>query len=138
MENLIGAFIFIIVGGGFLYAGYFLRNSYHKIKTDGIKTRAKIVAFVEKKSKLNEEYPYNYHLPIVTFIDKDGVETTQELDSSENPKRINEMIDIIYLKTNSEYEIIIDSDFWKTYFPLIFIIGGFLFSTIGIVWLINK
>ena len=67
-----------------------------------------------------------------------GIVTTQKLDSSENPKRINELIDIIYLKKGNEYQIMINSEFWKTYFPMIFIIAGFLFSGIGIIWLTNK
>jgi hypothetical protein len=72
------------------------------------------------------------------FTDKNGIETTKKLDSSANPNKINQPIDIIYLKKDNEYEIMIDSEFWKTYFPMIFIIGGFLFSGIGIIWLINK
>jgi len=74
----------------------------------------------------------------VKYLEKNGIETTQKLDSSANPKRINEPIDIIYLKKDNEYEIMINSEFWKTYFPMIFIVGGFLFSGIGILWLINK
>lgn len=138
MENLIGAFVFLIVGVGFLYAGYYVRNSNRRIQANGIKTKAKIIDFIEERSKDADGDSHLYHFPIVSFTDRNGIETTQKLDSSENPKRINELIDIIYLKKDNEYEIMINSDFWKTYFPLIFIIGGFLFSGIGIVWLINK
>jgi hypothetical protein len=138
MENLIGAIVFLIVGGGFLYAGFYIRNSNRRIETSGIKTRAKIIDFVEKRNKDADGDSHIYHFPIVRFTDKNGIETTQKLDSSENPERINQVIDIIYLKKNNEYEIMIDSQFWKKYFPMIFIIGGFLFSGIGIIWLINK
>jgi len=138
MENLIGAIVFLIVGGGFLYAGFYVRNSNRRIQTSGIKTRAKIIDFVEKRNKDADGDSHIYHFPIVRFTDKNGIETTQKLDSSENPERINQVINIIYLEKNNEYEIMIDSQFWKRYFPMIFIIGGFLFSGIGIIWLINK
>jgi len=138
MENLIGAFVFLIVGGGFLFAGYYIRNSNFRIQTSGTKTKAKIIDFVEERNKDADGDSHVYHFPIVKFTDKNGIEKTQKLDSSANPKRINELIDIIYLKKNNEYEIMINNEFWKTYFPMIFIIGGFLFSGIGIIWLINK
>lgn len=138
MENLIGAIVFLIVGGGFLYAGFYVRNSNRRIQTNGIKTKAKIIDFIEERNKDADGDSHIYHFPVVRFRDKNGIETTQKLDSSANPKRINEPIDIIYLKKDNEYEIMINSEFWKTYFPMIFIVGGFLFSGIGIVWLINK
>lgn len=138
MENLIGAIVFLIVGGGFLYAGFYVRNSNRRIQTSGIKTKAKIIDFIEERSKDADGDSHIYHFPVVRFTDKNGIETTQKLDSSANPKRINEPIDIIYLKKDKEYEIMINNEFWKTYFPMIFIVGGFLFSGIGIVWLINK
>lgn len=137
-NEFIGAFVFLIVGGGFLFAGFYMRNSNRRIQASGIKTRAKIIDFVEQRSKDSDGYSHTYHFPIVRFTNRNGIETTQKLDSSANPKRINEQIDIIYLKKNNEYEIMINSDFWKTYFPLIFIIAGFLFSGIGMIWLINK
>lgn len=137
-EEFIGAFVFLTVGSGFLFVGFYMRNSNRRIQANGIKTKAKIIDFVEEHSKDSDGYSQSYHFPIVKFTDKNGIETTQKLDSSANPKRINQPIDIIYLKKENEYEIMINSEFWKTYFPMIFIIGGFLFSGIGIVWLINK
>lgn len=138
MENFIGAFVFLIVGGGFLYVGYYIRNSNRRIQANGIKTKAKIIDFIEEQRKDANGDSHIYHFPVVSFTDSNGIEITQKLDSSENPKRINGRIDIIYLKKDNEYEIMINSAFWKTYFPMIFIIGGFLFSGIGIVWLINE
>ncbi len=135
-EEFIGAFVFLIVGSGFLFTGLYVRNSNRRIQTNGIKTRAKIIDFVEEHSKDSDGYSQSYHFPIVSFTDQDGVHTTQKLDSSANPERINELIDIIYLKKENEYEILINNNWWKNYFPLILIIGGLLFSGIGIVWLI--
>lgn len=137
MENLIGNIVFLIVGGGFLYAGFHILNSNRRIEKNGIKTNAKIIDFVEERSKDADGYSQIHHYPIIRFTDKNGIETTQKLDSSENPKRINQPIEIIYLKKDNEYEIIINSDFWKSYFPMIFIIGGFIFFGIGVVWLLN-
>ncbi|MFD2565005.1 DUF3592 domain-containing protein [Aquimarina rubra] len=137
MENLIGAFVFLTVGGSFLYAGYYIRSSNRRMQANGIKTKAKIIDFVEERSKDSDGYSQTYHFPVVRFTDRNGIQTSQKLNSSANPKRINEQIDIIYLKKNEEYEIMINSEFWKIYFPMIFIIGGYLFSGIGIIWLIN-
>ena len=138
MENLIGTIIFLIVGVGFFYAGYYVKNSNRRIQIIGTKTKAQIIDFIKDQSKDADGDSHVYHFPIVMFTDKNGIEITQKLDSSENPKRINEQIDIIYLKRDNEYEIIIDNEFWKVYFPLFFIIFGILFFGIGIFWLINK
>ena len=137
-EEFIGAFVFLIIGSGFLFAGFYIRNSNRRIQSNGTKTKAKIVKFVKERSKDNDGYSQIHHFPIVRFKDQNGIETTQKLDTSANPKRINELMDIIYLKKENEYEILINSNWWKTYFPLILLIGGFLFSGIGIIWLINK
>lgn len=138
MENLIGNFVFLVVGGGFLYTGFYFRNTNRRIKANGIKTKVKIIDFIKEQIKDVDGDSYVYHFPIVIFTDRNGIETTQKLDSSDNPKRINELIDIIYLKKGNEYEIIKDNDWWEKNLPIIFIVGGFLFSGIGIVWLINK
>jgi Protein of unknown function (DUF3592) len=137
-KDLLGGLVFLVVGFGFLYAGLYFRNTNSRIKTNGIKTKAKIVDFKKKRNKDANGDSYEYHFPIVNFTDRNGVETTQKLDSSENPKRINELIDIIYLKKENEYEIIKDNDWWEKNLPVILLIGGFLFSGIGIIWFINK
>ena len=136
-QDLLGGLVFLIVGCGYLYAGFYIRNTNYRIKTNGIKAKAKIIDFKKEQNKDADGESYEYHFPIVSFTDRNGVETTQKLDSSENPKRINELIDIIYLKKGNEYKIIKDNDWWEKNFPMIFIIGGFLFFGIGIIWLIN-
>ena len=138
MENLIGNIVFFIVGGGFLYAGFYIRNTNRRILTNGIKTKAQIIDFKKERIKDADGESFEYHFPIVSFTDRNGIETIQKLDSSENPKRINELIDIIYLKKDNEYEIIKDNEWWEKNLPMILLIGGFLFSGIGIIWLINK
>ncbi len=138
MENLIGAAVFLFVGGAFLFVGYYVRSSNRRIQANGIKTKTKIIDFVTERIKNTDGDSNIYHFPIVRFTDKNGIETIQKLDSSESPRRINQPIDIIYLKKGNDYEIMIDSTYWKTYFPMIFITLGFIFSGIGILWLINK
>lgn len=137
-KDLVGGFIFLLVGGFILFAGFYLRKTNNRIKTNGIKTKAKIIDFVEERIKNGDGESYLYHFPIVSFTDRNGIETTQKLDSSDKPKRINKMIDIIYVKKENEYEIIKDNDWWEKNLPMILLIGGFLFSGIGIIWLINK
>ena len=138
MENLIGGIIFFVVGSGFLYAGFYIRKTNRRIRANGIRTKAKIIDFIEDRNKDAVGDSHVYHFPIVSFTDRNGIKTTQKLDSSDNPKRINELIDIIYLKKENEYEIIKDNDWWEKNLPLILLTGGFLFSGIGIIWLINK
>ncbi|WP_411768379.1 DUF3592 domain-containing protein [Winogradskyella sp. A3E31] len=138
MENVIGAIIFLIVGGGFLYSGFYIWNSNRRIQAGGIRTIAKIIGFKEERSKDADGYSQVYHFSIVKFTDNNGIERIQKLNTSADPKRINQPIQIIYLKKDNEYEIIVNSEFWKTYFPMIFVIGGLLFSGIGIIRLISK
>lgn len=137
MENLIGAIVFLIVGGTLLYAGFHIRNTNRRIKTCGIKTKAKIIDFVEERIKTGDGESYLYHFPLVCFTDRNGIATTQKLDSSDKPKRINELIDIIYIKKGNEYEIIKDNDWWENNLPTILIIAGFLFFGIGIIWILS-
>ncbi|UKM65363.1 DUF3592 domain-containing protein [Flavobacteriaceae bacterium GSB9] len=137
-KELLGGLIFLIVGCGFLYVGFYIKNTNKRIKSNGIKTKAKIVDFKKERIKNADGESYEYHFPIVSFTDRNGIETTQKLDSSEKPKRINELIDIIYLKKENEYEIIKDNDWWEKNLPTILLIGGFLFFGVGIIWLINK
>jgi len=138
MENLIGNIIFLIVGAGFLYAGLFLRNTNRKILANGTKTKAQIIDFKKERIKDADGESFEYYFPIIRFTDQNGTERTQKLDSSEKPKRINELIDIIYQKKENEYEIIKGNDWWEKHLPIILLIGGFVFSGIGIIWLINK
>ena len=138
MENLIANILFLIVGGGFICVGFYIRNSNLRIQENGIKTKAKIINFVSEESKNTDGYSNTYYYPIIQFIDKNGIKTTQKLNSSTSPKQINKLIEIIYLKKDNEYKIIINNEFWKTYFPLIFIIVGFLIFGFGIMPLIYR
>ena len=139
-NEYIGTVIFLVLGSGFLFAGYFIRNSNRKIQANGIKTKAKIIDFVKTRSMdEGQDISFLYHyFPIVRFTDRNGIEITQKSNWSANPKRINEIIDIMYLKEGNKYEIMINSDSHKEYFPMVFIISGFLFLGIGIICLTNN
>ena len=75
-RDLLGGLIFLIVGCGFLYAGFYVQNSNRRIQTSGIKTRAKIINFIEEQSKDADGDSHIYHFPVVRFTDKNGIETT--------------------------------------------------------------
>ena len=77
-EEFIGVFVFLTVGSGFLFAGFYMRNSNRRIQTNGVKTKAKIIDFVEEHSKDSDGYSQSYYFPIVKFTDKNGIETTQK------------------------------------------------------------
>ncbi|WP_053990421.1 DUF3592 domain-containing protein [Mangrovimonas sp. TPBH4] len=137
-KESVGGLIFLICGVSFLYAGLRSRNTNKNIQTNGTKTKAKIIDFEEELAEDNEGFSRVHHFPIVRFMDRNGIETTQKLNSSENPKRLNELIDIIYVKKDNKYQIMIDSDYWMTFFPMTLIVGGILFSAIGVIWIISK
>ena len=122
MEQLLLPIVFLAVGGGFTFAGLYVWFSHRRIQKEGIRTKAKIIDFVQGDSLDTED---EYYFPIVRFKDRSGNEITQKLTMSENLKKINQPLDIIYLKKDGEYEILINNDFWKTYFPLAASIGVF-------------
>ncbi|GAA0728275.1 hypothetical protein GCM10009430_37270 [Aquimarina litoralis] len=134
MENLLVIAIFFIVGGVFIYIGYYFRNKNIRIESNGVKTKATIIDFVEKRSKDSDGYTSTMYYPIVKFYDTNGIEKIQELDYGTSFKSSKKNMDIIYLKKNDTYEIIINNKFWKTYFPMIFIEMGYFFCIITLIF----
>jgi len=137
MEKLIAVFSFLTIGSIFSFSGFSILKSNRRIQKSGVKTKAKIIDFIEKSNNDARGDSHTYHFPIVEFRDKNGIKTTQRLNSSANGKQINEPIDIIYLKKDNEYEIMMNSSFWKKFFPIVFIIVGLLIFGIGILILIS-
>lgn len=136
MENLLVMAFFFIIGGVFIYIGYYFRNKNIRIESNGIKTKATIIDFVEKKSRDSDGYTSTMYYPIVKFYDTNGIEKTQELDYGTSFKGSKKSIDIIYLKKDDAYEIMINNKFWKTYFPMIFIGIGSFFCIITLIFYI--
>lgn len=137
MEDLIAPIFLIVFGGIFASVGYYIFNSNRKIEQNGIKTRAKIIDFVENRSRDSDGHVDVSHYPVVTFQDK-GIDVTQQLNTSGNPKTINQIIEIFYLREGDDYKIVINSNFWKTIFPMIFFIIGIIVLSIGVILLKNK
>ncbi|MDO6761665.1 hypothetical protein Q4566_15770 [Tamlana sp. 2_MG-2023] len=103
-----------------------MKKSYDFRKKE-ISEKALIIGFNEEfivEEKNSDSY-FNY-MPIVAFIDKSGKEIIQELDSSRNNERLNEHINIIYLKTVDGYDILVDHKWERTYFPLAIVSFGIL------------
>ena len=132
----------VIIGIGFVFAGFYLKNYTQNIEKNGIRVKAKIVDFeiIERRETRHasghSEIITNYY-PIVTFKDLNGNSTTQKADSSTNFKEINDLIDIVYLKNGNEYQIMIDSNWRKSYFPICFIVIGFYLFVDGVLSTIN-
>nr|WP_293304334.1 hypothetical protein [Allomuricauda sp.] len=137
-RDKIGAFVFLSIGIAFSWVGLHIWFSNRKIRENGIKTRAKIIDFAEEKIKDIDRESHKYHFPIVQFTDQNGLQVTQKIESSANPKRIKKPMDIIYWKKDNEYEIIENNNFWNFYFPLIFISAGILSLGIGTAWIIKE
>ncbi|WP_431124339.1 DUF3592 domain-containing protein [Flagellimonas flava] len=129
---MLGPIVFIIIGISFVYAGLWLSIANRTIRNTGIKTKAKIVDYIEEKRVDADGDGHIYHFPVVNFTNQQGDEITQQLTLSEKPKRTNQWIEIVYLKKENEYHIIKNDDWWEINLPTIFLIFGGLFLAIGI------
>ena len=132
--------IMVIIGIAFVFAGFNIKNYTQSIEKNGIRVKAKIVDFeiVEKRETRQEvDQIITYHYPIVAFKDLNGNTTTQKTDSSTSSKEINDVIDIVYLKNGNEYQVMIDSNWRKSYFPICFIVIGFYLFLNGLLSIIN-
>lgn len=132
--------IMVIIGIAFVFAGFNIKNYTQSIEKNGIRVKAKIVDFeiVEKRETRQEvDQIITYHYPIVAFKDLNGNTTTQKTDSSTSSKEINDVIDIVYLKNGNGYQVMIDSNWRKSYFPICFIVIGFYLFLNGLLSIIN-
>ena len=126
-------------GGMFLFVGISTRNAQRRVRAFGIRTQALVIDFTVKTGtqSANSHRMTYYHYPIVRFTDEDGIETTQQLNYTTQSNRLNEYIDILYIKHNeNDYEMIIDSKLWKNFVPTLFIVIGAFALLIGVVRLI--
>lgn len=141
MSNYIVDFFFLVAGGMFLFVGIKIRNNHKRISSAGIWTEALIIQFVEEighDTNDNHIGSPRYHYPVVQFTDEDGQETIQRLYSTANPNLLNEYINICYIKhEDGEYEIVQNTKFMGSQFPMIFIaLGGFMMLA-GVIRLIS-
>lgn len=136
MDDIAISTVLLIGGGGFLYVGRYIKNLTLRIQSNGNKTKAKIIDFAKERSKDTDGNLKTSYYPIVKFTDRNGTEITQQLTTTVNSKKINQYLEIIYLKKNNNYEIIINSEFRTKIFPMIFIMNGYLLLGIGLFWLI--
>jgi uncharacterized membrane protein len=125
------------VGVGCIYAGISMKKHIRNMEKNGIRTKAKIIDFhiVERRSNLRltsmRQRKVKYYYPIILFTDLNSNSITQKMpDASSTPKKINDTIDILYLKKENEYEVISNNTWRKSYIPIIFI-------TIGIYFLLH-
>lgn len=133
----IDAILFLMVGLALIFLGLYTQKANRRMQIDGIRTKAQITDIVEQQSKDrygNTELDY---YPIVSFTDKNGNKTTQKLGHSTNPERINEHIDIFYLQRGKEIEILVDTAWQKTYYPLIYLLIGLSLTALAIAMLLK-
>lgn len=132
MESLIGISVFLICGISFSIAGIYLLINNRRIEKNGTKTRAKIIGYSKEKVEFSDEMRTVF-FPIFEFKDRNGIVVKQKHDSGEQTEIKEEFVEIYYLKNDNEYEILINTDSWKSYFPIGFIVFGIIFLTIGIL-----
>ncbi|WP_193845206.1 hypothetical protein [Flavobacterium hungaricum] len=116
---------------GCIYAGISMKKHVHNMEKNGISAKAKIIDFhiVERWNNHHrirrEARKLKYYYPIIEFTDLNGDSVTQKMpDASTTPNKIDDLIDILYLKKENHYEVISDNNWRKSYLPIIFIIFG--------------
>lgn len=131
--------LYTATGIGCIYAGSSIKKHNRNMEKNGIRTKAKIIDFhiVERQSNLRRtsmrQQKVKYYYPIILFTDLNSNSITQQMpDASSVPKKINDMIDILYLKKGDKYEVIDDTTWRKSYLPTILIIIGIYFLLQGI------
>ncbi len=126
----------IAIGGGFISGAYYMRKVTRNMIKNGIKSKAKIVDFyIETEIKRHyrggsRTRKIDYYFPIVSFADTKGITITQKVDTSVNHLnvKIDDFVNIIYLKNSNDYQVMLDSNLRKFYFSIIlFVIGGYFF-----------
>lgn len=123
-----GLVIFLIVGVIFLVIGLKMYSHQQNFSKTGIAAEATVINIVSHKSSDSVTYR-----PEVEFQTKTG-ETVQVVHSmGTNPPKYKkgDVVDIIYSPDNP-YEIMMDSAFEKTIFPMIFIGAGGLCCLIAV------
>lgn len=138
-KDIIAAVIFASIGFMMIYSALKLLGKYEEMETKGTKTKAKIIDFVAKIERNNQDRSNTtYYFPIVEFFDVEGNKVVRKLGFSEEPDRINTYISILYLKNGNEYDVLVDKKLWKSIFPQIFIYVGYLLIGVSIVLIVRK
>lgn len=133
----------ILAGAMFLYCGIRIRNHHRRLDTEGVHTQALVINSVEESgfhSHDDHMHTTRYNYPVVKFSNEEGVEVTKRLNSTIRQSQVGEYINIAYIKHQIDgeiqYEIIINTPFWRTQFPLIFIVLGALMALATLVRLV--
>ncbi|MEN2412464.1 hypothetical protein [Flavobacterium mesophilum] len=131
--------LYMAMGIGCIYGGISMKKHIRNMETNGIRTKAKIIDFhiIERwshfrKTRMRGRQKLKFYYPIIVFTDLNGNSITQQMpDANTNPQKINDLIDILYLKKENSYEILSNTKWRKSYLPLIFIIIGIYFLLHG-------
>lgn len=129
--------LFLIIGIGFSLVGYHLLFWNRRLEKNGIKTRAEIIDYSKENVEFSEGKKTIY-FPILKFTDRNGKVVIQKHDSGEHIKLKSGFVEIYYLKKQNEYEVLINNDGWKTYFPIGTIVFGMVFLIIGVFLFIKN
>lgn len=134
MKELITNIVLIIFGSSLTYSGFYLSNLRKKMELMGNKVIAKMSGFLKEtnKSFIDEDDRPTY-TPIIDFIDLDGKEVSYKLPYAFSFKSKLKEIEILYLKKEKGYEIMINNKLWKFYIPLLAKTLGLILFIVGIV-----
>lgn len=136
MNPLIIPLILLVLSSVFFYASYYLKVKYQRLELSGRKTTARIIDQKKKIEKNNDGSRSTMYYPIIQFTN--GVQQTvkEQLNVGRSWKWKLEPIQIYYLETDTDhYEIVINNKFWRTYFPMIFTIGGAIIIAVAL-WML--
>lgn len=123
--------LFSLIGIAFASLGFYLLFWNRKVEKNGIRTRAEIIDYSEGEMDFDDGKQIVF-FPILKFTDKNGEVVTQKHDSGEHKKLDSRFIEIYYLKNDTEYDILINTSGWKTYFPVGLIIFGLIFIVFAV------
>lgn len=123
-------YIFIIVGSIFSLIGlYLLNKNLNKIKK-GEKCNGVIIDHEVTYSRNNNGGRNRLYYEIIEFqTQKDGVLTKKSEIASSLPKKLNEKVEVFYLK--EENSVLVNTIFRIYLFPLFFTLFGLIFVVIG-------
>jgi hypothetical protein len=117
---------FFTLGSLTIYLGFKFNREIDLISTNGVKTKAQVIDFIKDDYVTKNGGTRIYYYPIIKFTDFNQLEITQNLDYSISKKLINKFIKITYLKTDNNYDIILNKKKVLSIYNLFFLIGAVL------------
>ncbi|MBK6997709.1 MAG: DUF3592 domain-containing protein [Lewinellaceae bacterium] len=128
--------IFALAGLGCGVWGITNLISHNRIKNEGVKTTGTVISLRESHSGKGS----TTYAPVIEFRDTDGNLTVYNSSTYTNvdPYKVGSRVELWYLPSNPEWDVVIEGDNWWIYFPFIFLLTHGGVGITGLVWLERK